>query len=159
VILLMVTGIYSTAYEAQVPAMSRPAAATIAASMATYRTAVVDYFSLNPGIYQSVDMATLKSSGVLPSWSMLYAQPATSRWANYRDPSSGIIYIYASSAPDVNIASEIASLSKNSILTGVYHTGDTTLHSPVFGDTGVMLSSAVGTLIPNGSPLWLAMRH
>lgn len=158
VVMLMVTGMYTMSYENNTSASVQSSANMLAASMATYRTAVVSYFSENPNQYQSVDLDTLKSAGVLPAWSTLYTQPAASKWANYRDPSSGIIYVYSASALNTNITAEVAALSQNSILAGVYRAGDTTLFSPAFGDTGIALPSA-GAAIPDGSPIWIAFRH
>jgi hypothetical protein len=159
VVLMMVTGLYTVSHEANVPTGLQSSANTLAASMATYRSAVVSYFSQNPDQYQSVSIDTLKSAGVLPTWSTLYTQPATSKWANYRDPATGIIYIYAGTPLDTNITAEVAALSQNSILAGVFRSGDTTLFSPLFGNTGIALPSPASVAIPNGSPLWIAFRH
>jgi hypothetical protein len=156
-VLTSAIGAYLTINKEQTAATEQASAEALAANMATYRAAVVDYFSANPGVYPSVSIEDLKAAGVLPQWSSLYTQPATSKWANYRD-ASDIIYVYASSPLAVNITSDIAALSKNSILTGVYRTGDTALYSPVFGQTQIPLPPLAQVSIPNGSPLWIAMR-
>lgn len=127
-------------------------------SMALYRNAVIDYFTAHPAQYSSVDINTLISTNSLPSWSTLYARPETSIWANYRDP-NGTIYIYATSVPPVNIVSDIARLSNNSVLAGEYMAGQTTLYSPVFGNTNVTLPVQAATLFPDGSPVWIGMRR
>jgi hypothetical protein len=76
-------------------------------------------------------------------------------WANYRD-SDGMIYVYASPLPQTNVFTEVMKLTQNSVLVGVFRTGDTTLFSPVHGDTKRKLPPA-SVAIPDGSPVWIAV--
>jgi hypothetical protein len=157
VVLLSVGGYYATQSQERVIALDNAQAAQLADSMALYRQAVVAYFDAHPAQNGSVSMATLQSSNALPAWSTLSSQPAASMWANFRD-TDGMIYIYAAKLPPHSIANDIVRLSQNSVLTGVFRTGDTTLHSPVFGDTGIKLPAPASVSIPNGSPVWIATR-
>jgi type II secretory pathway pseudopilin PulG len=150
------TGFYAMLGEQNQQRAQQSQAETLAGSMATYREAVRNYFIAHPAQYQPVDIATLKSSNVLPSWSTLYTQPSSSIWANYRE-TNGTIYIYAASLPPVSIVSEIATLSQNSVMTGIFRSGDTTLYSPVFGNTSIPLPQPSKVTIPNGSPVWIAI--
>lgn len=155
-VLLSVAGYYAMVGEEHQQLAQQSQAETLAGSMATYRDAVQRYFDAHPTQYQGVDIATLKAANALPSWSALYTQPSTSIWANYRD-TNGAIYIYAASRPPVDIVSEILALSQNSVLAGVYRSGDTTLHSPAYGDTGIPLPAPSKVSIPHGSPVWIAL--
>jgi hypothetical protein len=156
-IMVSLTGFYRLIDEESMTAVEQVKAENLADSMAIYREAVVAYFTQHPGELGSVSIDKLKSTDALPSWSTLYQKPATSIWANYRHD-DGVIYIYASSPPPVDIAAEVVRLSQNSVLTGIFKTGDTTLHSPAYGDTKVTLPPPAKAPIPNGSPVWIAMR-
>lgn len=137
-------------------ALAEPARAVgIASDMATYRDAVIAYFTANPGHFNVVTLESLRAMNAIPSWSPLSNAANTSIWTNYRS-SDGTIFIYATSLPPANIVFEIAQLSRNSILAGVFRTGDTTLYSPVFGDTGIPLPPPADAPIPDGSPVWIA---
>lgn len=155
-VLMAVTGFYAMLGQQAEQTVQQSQAESLAGSMAIYREAVRSYFISNPTQFQSVDIATLKSSTALPSWSTMYTEPSTSIWANYR-AADGTIYIYAASLPPVNIVAEIAALSQNSVMTGVFRTGDTTLFSPVFGNTNIPLPAPSNVTIPNGSPVWIAI--
>lgn len=137
-------------------AVEQAKADNLAESMSIYRQAVVTYFARHPAEFNPVGIEKLISTNALPSWSTLFQQPATSIWANYRHD-DGVIYIYAAKAPPVNAAADIVRLAQNSVLAGVFRTGDTTLHSPVYGDTLVRLPPPAKVSIPNGSPVWIAM--
>jgi hypothetical protein len=156
-IMMSLTGFYQLIDKDGMAAREQARADHIADSMAIYRDAVAAYFTMHPAQFASIDINELKASNALPSWSTLYQDPATSIWRNYRD-TDGVIYIYASSLPPVNISADIARLSENSLMAGQFRTGDTTLHSPIYGDTGIKLPPQAKAPIPNGSPVWIAMR-
>jgi hypothetical protein len=128
----------------------------LAESMTIYRDAVVSYFKQRPTEFGTVGIDKLIATKALPDWSTLFQKPAASPWTNYRHD-DGVIYIYATVAPSVNASADIVRLSQNSVLAGIFRTGDTTLHSPVFGDTKVTLPPLAKAPIPNGSPVWIAM--
>jgi hypothetical protein len=157
-VMLSLTALYASIDKEGMAAAEQAKAESLADSMAIYREAVTLHFTRNPGSFQSVAIGTLISTNALPNWSTLYQQPATSIWANYRDSGNGMIYIYAASPPPVNIVSDVVKLSQNSVLAGMYRTGDTTLYSPVVGDTGISLPPQANAQIPNRSPVWVAMR-
>lgn len=157
VALLAVTGVYKMADVSAASVMRDARAATLADTMVTYRTAVTRYVTTYGTGSQHVGIAALKAANLLPGWSILYQRPETSIWSNYISP-DGKIYIYATSAPSPEVVSHLLRLSHNSVLVGVFRSGDATLHSPVFGDTKIPLPSAAIVQIPNGSPVWVAMR-
>ncbi len=97
---------------------------------------------------------TLRASGALPAWSPLAGASATTIWANYRN-AAGTVYIYAAQPPERNIVADIVRLSHNSVLAGVYRSGDTNLYSPIFGDTQIKLPTPAEVAIPHGSPVWI----
>jgi type II secretory pathway pseudopilin PulG len=160
VVAIMVTlaSFYRTVDKEGIATAEQARADQIAESMAVYRNAVRLYFTQHPNEFESIDINKLRAADALPSWSTLYQKPATSIWANYRD-TDGVIYIYASSPPPANITADIARLSQNSLYAGVFRTGDTTLFSPVYGNTGIKLPPQSKAAIPNGSPVWIAMRE
>lgn len=154
-VMFMLTSHYALFDQKWLQTLDDMKARTVAEEMALYREAVIVYFTENDFRNMGVDMTALKPK--LPTWSSWYTGTPMVTWLNYRD-ANGVIYVYALSLPKVNITSEIVQLSQNSMLAGVFHTGDVTLHSPVFGDTGIPLTSLAmaGVVVPNGSPLWLA---
>ena len=154
-IMLMLTSHYMVADQKWLQTLEDMNARIVAEDMALYREAVIGYFTAHDLRNTNVDMSTLSST--FPSWSPLKNGISMASWSNYRD-ANGMIYIYASSLPKVNITSEIVQLSRNSVLAGAFHTGDASLYSPVFGDTGIPLTSlaVAGVIVPDGSPLWLA---
>src|SRR3954465_5331 len=102
-VLISVAGYYATTQEKTgITAVQQAQADNLAGGMAVYREAVVNYFSTHPAQFGSVTLAALDAANVLPSWSTLHTQPATSIWANYRD-TDGMIYIYSASVPGVGI--------------------------------------------------------
>ncbi|MFC7518872.1 type IV pilus biogenesis protein PilM [Herbaspirillum sp. GCM10030257] len=155
-VMASLTALYLGAEQKNVIAAEQVKVENSADNMALYREAVITYFSKNPSLYHSVDINTLKASNVLPTWSTLYTQPAAAIWTNYRD-SDGMIYIFASAPPPNSIVADVLKLSQNSVLAGVYRNGDSTLYSPVFGDTGIKLPLPAMAPIPHGSPVWIAM--
>ena len=157
VAMMSLAGLYAMTDIKSVSEVRDTNAAKLADSMAIYRTAVTQYFTANGSPPRSVDIQTLKAANVLPEWSPLYTQPATSIWANYTD-AEGLIYIYAVSTPPPDVITHVLTLSHNSILVGVFRTGDTSLYSPIFGDTNIRLPAPSEVQIPNGSPVWVAMR-
>ncbi|NRR33764.1 type IV pilus biogenesis protein PilM [Oxalobacteraceae bacterium] len=152
--LLSLSGYYALEGQQRQTAASQGKAAVLADSMAVYREAVRQYFASHPGPQRSVTLAALRASHALPAWSPLYTDTGPAPWANYR-AADGTIYIYAAAATQ-NIAADVVRLSRNSVLAGVFRAGDTTLYSPVFGNTGIPLPTPAEAAIPDGSPVWIA---
>jgi hypothetical protein len=130
----------------------------LAESMALYREAVILYYTANNLTNTSVSLATLITANMVPTWSTLYTSSTAPIWANYRD-AGGIIYVYATSLPPVDILSEIAQLSQNSYLAGAYRQTGTLLYSPVYGDTGISLAALASKSVPDNAPVWVGMRR
>lgn len=149
-------GLYATLYNDSVLANENAGTVVMARDMAHYREAVITYFNQNPSIYQSVALATLRDANVVPTWSTLFQRPSVSTWANYRD-TDGMIYVFAQSLPPANLLPELMKLTQDSVMVGVYRPGDTTLYSPIFGDTKRKLPSTGSVSIPAGSPVWIAV--
>ena len=154
-VLVSLAGYYAGADKAGAEARRHARADSLAEDMALYRDAVARYFAGHAGGQRSVDLATLRASGALPAWSPLNGAAAATPWANYRN-AAGTIYIYAARAPADNIVADIVRLSRNSVLAGVYRGGDSTLYSPIFGDTRIALPTPAEAAIPDGSPVWIA---
>lgn len=157
-VMISLVGVYTTMNAERSMAADASVAMNMAGSMLLYRAAVVHYFTEHDVLDTSVSLATLKSANALPAWSTLYQQDSAPLWSNYRD-ADGTIYIYAISLPAVDITAEITRLSQNTVLTGVYLTGMTTLQSPVFGDTHIPLTALNGKSIPDGAPVWIATQN
>jgi hypothetical protein len=155
-VMASLTGYYRFIDKEALAASEQAKADNLAESMTIYRDAVVAYFNQRPSEFGTVGIDRLIATNALPNWSTMFQKPATSIWTNYRHD-DGVIYIYATQAPPVNATADIARLSQNSVLAGVFRTGDITLHSPVFGDTKVALPPRAKAPIPNGSPVWIAM--
>ncbi|NVE00139.1 type IV pilus biogenesis protein PilM [Massilia sp. BJB1822] len=111
----------------------------LAQNMAVYRSAVVAYAAAHAGFSGTVADAKL----ALPSWYVRLPW-----WSNYVD--GGMVTVYASSPPPLGFAAELQRVSRYSMLAGEARGGK--LHTPAFGDTGIVLSTAV----PNLAPVWLA---
>ncbi|WP_034300968.1 type IV pilus biogenesis protein PilM [Herbaspirillum sp. RV1423] len=156
VVLVSVAGIYSTKNLQTLAATESRVAGSVASEMAIYRDAVVNYFTVYNLYNTSVSFGALKSSGMLPSWSLMFQKSEAPIWNNYRD-AAGVIYIYATALPDDNILGELASLSHNSILAGAYRSSLSNLQSPVFGDTNIPVTALSGKSVPDGAPVWIAM--
>jgi len=155
-VMIAAGGFYCSTSSQQLAVVQSNLCRETASEMALYRQAVIDYFSANDLRGTSVSIEALKSARALPSWSLLYQQSDRLIWSNYRDQ-DGIIYVYGTSLPSINILADLAQLSGNSVLVGVYRTGKSTLQSGVFGDTGIPVTALAGRAIPDGSPLWIAM--
>jgi hypothetical protein len=156
VVLVSVAAIYSTMGAQTLSVDQSNVAMEVAAGMGLYRQAVINYFTQNDVRGTGVSLATLKSSQMLPTWSILYQQANAPIWDNYRD-ANGTIYVYATSLPSTNIIGEITTLSNNSILVGTYRNSAATLQSAIFGDTNIPVTALAGKSIPDGAPLWIAM--
>ncbi|HYD61622.1 MAG TPA: type IV pilus biogenesis protein PilM [Noviherbaspirillum sp.] len=154
--LASLAGLYATFDKPALAAYENVDAVNLVRDMAHYREAVIAYFAQNPGVYPRADITALLSANVWPSWSTLQHKHTLPRWAHYRD-SDGMLYVYAASEPDVNLFPELMKLTQNSVLVGVYRAGDTTLYSPVLGDTGRKLPTSGSAAIPVGSPVWIAV--
>lgn len=156
-VLISVAGVYTTRNFQSLDNAHSNLAASLAAEMGIYRSAVIDYFSDHDLLATSVSTATLKSGGYLPGWSRMYQQSTPLTWSNYRD-ANGVIYVYGTSLPDQNLAGELVQLARNSVLFGVYNSTLSTLQSPVSGNTGIPISAISGMSIPDGAPVWIAMK-
>ncbi|MBJ7311949.1 type IV pilus biogenesis protein PilM [Rugamonas sp. CCM 8940] len=154
--LISLAGYYASADKAGIEVQRQARADRQADEMALYRDAVARYFAGHGGGPRSVNLATLRAGGVLQAWSPLAAAAATTIWANYRN-AAGTIYIYAAQPPDTNIVADIVRLSRNSVLAGVYRSGDSNLYSPIFGDTQIKLPTPAELAIPDGSPVWIVL--
>lgn len=126
-----------------------------AETMGLYRQAVVDYFTAHPTGPASVNINTLKSAGVVPTWSTLYTDSANVVWRNYRNGTD--IYIYPATIPERNIIPELLELSRQSVTVGVYRASDSSLYSPV--DNQRITLALSGVTIPDGAPVWMAARN
>ena len=136
---------------------TRSESASLAADMATYRNAVASYYSSSKGPVTSmaITIGDLRSAHALPSWSRMNSASSSSIWTNFRLGNNSV-FIYAASPLPVNIVPDVLELSQNSMLVGMYRTGDKTLYSPVYGDTGILLPTPPKQMaIPNGSPVWV----
>jgi len=156
VVMISLTTYYAMSDTDNVRVWEEARSEQLADSMYFYRLGAIRYFTDHPSM-QTVDAGTLKAGGYLPEWSQLNNQPETSIWASYMN-SAGRIYVYAASVPPPDVISHVMDLSHNTVLAGVFRTGDTTLYSPVYGDTNIPLPAPSEVLIPNGSPVWVAMR-
>lgn len=155
-ILVAVAGVYATRNAQTLDDAQATKAVSMAADMAIYRNAVVDYFTatnIKPGV---ASKNALVSGNYLPAWSRMTTQTTPLMWNNYRD-AAGIIYIYATELPKTNLTGELASLAQNSILFGTYDSTTNRLWSPTAGSTNIPTTSISSLSIPNGAPVWLAM--
>jgi|GEM_PF-959320 len=176
-ILLSICGYYSIESQQKFDTTERNSALSIAVGMATYRQAVVNYYSQNPDapLNTGASAATLSASGVFPSWAN--SASLCSQWNNFIDGNK-MIYIYQQQPPAFNITSNIVALSQNSVLAGqaIDSGGQLTLYAPADISTAppstlsqssgipeaadygkhdpIVLPAAAG--IPVGSPVWLA---
>jgi hypothetical protein len=157
VVMAALTGVYMLPPERSAMAVRDLTARELAESMGVYRQSVVKYFSANNVTNTSISIDTLKSTGVVPTWSTLYTQSSTAIWANYRN-SAGVIYIYPATMPSVNITSELMKLSQYSLTVGLYRASDNSVYSPVDG-TRVTHASLAAVSIPDNAPVWMAARH
>ncbi|WP_253546783.1 type IV pilus biogenesis protein PilM [Herbaspirillum rubrisubalbicans] len=155
-VMIAAGGFYSSTSSQALAVVQSNSGREVAAEMALYRQAVIDYFSAHDLRGTSVSIEALKSAKALPSWSVLYQQSDRLIWDNYRDQ-DGIIYIYATALPSTNITADLNQLSGNSLLVGVYRHGKSTLQSGIFGDTGIPVAALAGRGIADGAPLWIAM--
>jgi hypothetical protein len=151
------TGIYMLPAERSAMAVQDLTARELAESMSVYRQSVVKYFMANNVTDTSISIDALKNMGMIPTWSTLYTQSSSVIWANYRD-SAGVIYIYPTTMPSVNITSELKKLSQYSLNVGLYQASDNSLYSPVDG-TRVTHTSLASRSIPDNAPVWIAARN
>ena len=154
--LASLAGLYANFDKPALAVRENVDAVDLARDMAHYREAVITYFAQHPTVYPRVDLTVLVNANVWPSWSKLQHKYTLPMWAHYRD-SDGMIYVYAASKPNVNLFPELMKLTQNSVLVGVYRTGDTTLNSPVLGNTGRKLPASGSVVIPDGSPVWISV--
>jgi hypothetical protein len=157
-VLASLTGMYVNSGERVISVVERNEAKEMAESMALYREAVVQYYTANDITKHSVGLEVLKTANLVPAWSTLYTRSAESIWANYR-AADGTIYVYAERPPTINIQAELARLSRNSYLVGVYQKKGKILYSPVFGDTGISLAALASKAVQDNAPVWIGYRR
>ncbi len=157
-VLASMAGVYANFTDHALGGIERSDARETAESMGLYREAVIQYFTANDVKNFSVDMDALKTSNLVPTWSTLSSRSDESIWANYR-AADGTIYIYATELPPMNIYSDLADLSRNSYLVGMYKKSGKVLFSPVFGDTGISLAALASKHVPDKAPVWIGYRR
>jgi hypothetical protein len=150
--LLAVGGYAALSSEQQLQVSQQSVTRVMAENMGLYRQAVVNYFALYPLDFSTVSVTVLTQLQLLPSWQ---ATTLGADWTNAR-AADGTVYIFSARATPPPIVSDVLQLSQQSILVGVYRSGDTTLYSPVFGNTGITLAATITSRIPKGSVLWLS---
>ncbi|UTY59683.1 type IV pilus biogenesis protein PilM [Massilia sp. erpn] len=111
----------------------------LAQNMAVYRSAVAAYAAAHAGFNGTVADASLN----LPAWYVRLPW-----WSNH--VADGMVTVYASSPPPLGFAAELQRAAQYSMLAGEARGGK--LHTPAFGDTGIILPAVV----PNLAPVWLA---
>lgn len=172
--MLALAGYYTLSDLRILPDHERVAAENLAASMGTYRQAVINFSTANPGVTGQ----TVNPSAYFPTG---YTAEAASQWSNYIEP-DGTIYVFRN--PDielpVNITDEIVRLSQNSVLAGESG-ADNLLHAPADVATPAgwvnngydipratdyqvtsripLTPSSATRIVPAGSPVWLAYRN
>lgn len=157
-VLASMAGIYGNLNEQVLYDVQRNDAREIAENMGLYREAVIKYYTAHDTKNYSVSINVLKSENMLPQWSTLYTRSEESTWGNYR-AADGTIYVYATELPPANILAELARFSQNSYLIGAYRKTDRTLHSPVFGKTGISLAVLANKSLPDNAPVWIGYRR
>jgi hypothetical protein len=150
--LLALGGYAALASERQMQVSQQSSTRVMAENMGLYRQAVVNYFALYPLDFSTVSVTVLTQLQLLPGW---LALSLDADWTNAR-AADGTIYIFSARSKPPPIVSDVLQLSHQSILVGVYRSGDTALYSPVFGNTGIALAATITSRIPKGSVLWLA---
>jgi len=155
-VVMALAGVLANRSAQNLDAVQGDLAASMAAEMGIYRTAVIRYFVDHDLSNTGVSTAALKSGGYLPPWSRMAQQSAPLIWSNYRD-AGGVIYVYATSLPPQNLGAELARLAHNSVLVGAYSSSSGFLQSPIEGTTKISLSALAGKSIPDGAPVWIAI--
>lgn len=126
--------------------------AALAASMAQYRDAVVRYAHANPAFTGRVPDAQL----ALPAW---YVVPQAGLWSNHIG-SDGMIAVYATQLPKVDIAASMAELAHGSALAGRANLASGRIDPAArSGDGVVPLPNIAAAQWTNGVPVWLAHRY
>lgn len=125
--------------------------ATLAASMAVYRDAVVQYAHLHPAFTGKVADSEL----ALPAW---HAPPRAGLWGNYVD-AAGTIVVYATRLPEIGITGQLAVLAQGSELAGRARLGSGTIEPAAHAGAAVALPAIPGNPVPDGAPVWLAYRY
>ncbi|MEN3291425.1 MAG: hypothetical protein V7642_678 [Burkholderiales bacterium] len=156
--LAALTGFYTTVSQQASSVAENRKAMELAENMALYREAVIRYYTAHDVTNASASMQELKAEKVIPEWSTLYTDTAAPLWGNYRD-AGGMIYVYATRLPPVNIASEMAELSRYSYFAGSYQQAGMVLKSPKYGNTGISLAALAGRSVPDNAPVWLGRRR
>jgi hypothetical protein len=157
-VMLATAGVYSSSAEQSYEIAKQATGRATAENMALYRAAVVQYFNAHDIKNHSAPPGQLKN--MLPTWFTLYAGTTSTTWANYRD-ANGVIYIFPaaseSASPSTSIVNEVLEVSQNSSLVGVFRASDATLYYPMDGKS-IGASSLLNQGVPDGAPVWVAMR-
>lgn len=126
--------------------------AALANSMALYRDAVVRYAHDHPAFQGKVPDAQL----ALPSW---HAAPEAGLWSNHVG-ADGLIAVYATRLPGVDIAASMAALAHGSELAGRANRASGRIDPAARSGSGaVALPVVPGAGVPDGAPVWLAHRY
>lgn len=123
--------------------------ARIAASMAIYRDAVVRYAHANPGFQGQVKEKDL----ALPDW---YTPVKAGLWSNHVG-ADGLIAVYATSLPILDIGPALQALAQGSALAGRANPKAKRLE-PAAGGDPIDLPAIPGVTLAEGAPVWLAHR-
>lgn len=150
--LAAVSGFYSISTQRIETNLAAAKSEDLAANMAVYRNAVIEYLAANPGITGPAAVPDAALATVYPAWYRPWPN-----WANYLS-ADGMITIYAAAVPEQRITSQIEAESHHSILAGEANAalGGGYLYSTRFGRTNIPLPDTI--TIPNGSPVWMANR-
>ncbi len=125
--------------------------AALASSMAVYRDAVVRYAHEHPAFAGTVPKAQLS----LPTW---YADPDPGLWSNHVD-AGGVIAVYATRLPAVDIAADLAQLAHGSELAGRANPGAGRIDPAAHAGAAVALPAIPNGALTAGAPVWLAHRY
>lgn len=127
--------------------------AGMAASMSTYREAVVAYAAANPTFTGAV------AEDVLTQQSLLSTDTFDTLWQNYIVPNTDVrgslVVIYSTSQTATKVIVDMEQLAQGSALAGVSESGS--IVSP--SNPVVPLPSAIASSIPNGEPVWMAQAY
>jgi len=124
----------------------------LASGMALYRDAVVRYAHDNPAFQGKVPDAQL----ALPAW---HAALDAGLWSNHVR-ADGLIMVYATRLPKVDIGASMAALAHGSELAGRANRSSGRIDPSARSGSGVVaLPDIPSPGVPHGAPVWLAHRY
>jgi len=151
VLLITLAGHVATQRADPVAGITLARARDLAASMALYRQAVIEYHQQHASVDGAVGEAALRAGGHLPSW----APPA--QWQNHRDAATGIVYVFGAGVDGAAMLPHLLRLSQRSLLVGRSGYKNMPFQSALHGATTIALPQAVAATVASGGPLWLAV--